>query len=220
LFGEEPMARPWWKRLLSVGSGPHTPGLWVLYFSLAALPLFGIGQRWIPSGDVGRRRYAFSLLAVYVFAALALLVTTSFLGLRRYLRQRRIEMPPAMAATWVGLGLALILAIMFAAAILPRPAAEYALAQPPWRAGSPGGLKSSEVSVGEEGADDHDPNDGVVSDDPQAPTGSAVDDQRHAGAAAGEGEREDAAGKQSEGAQSGESSEGSEGRKERAGRKG
>jgi len=37
---------------------PHTPGLWVLYFSLAALPLFGIGQKWIPIGDVGGRQYA------------------------------------------------------------------------------------------------------------------------------------------------------------------
>ncbi|NOZ40919.1 MAG: hypothetical protein GXP24_11940, partial [Planctomycetes bacterium] len=71
------------------GKTPHTPGLWVLYFSLAALPLFGIGQKWIPAGDVGRRQYAFGLLAVYVAAGLTLLVTTSFLGLRRYLRQRR-----------------------------------------------------------------------------------------------------------------------------------
>lgn len=212
LFGEDVVAVPWWKRLVGASKGPHTPGLWVLYFSLAALPLFGIGQRWIPAGDVARRRYAFGLLAIYVFAALALLVTTSFLGLRRYLRQRRIEMPAPMAATWVGLGLVLILAIMFAAAILPRPAAEYALAEPPWRATSPGGLKSSEVSVGEEGADDHDPNDGVVSDDEEAPTGNAVDDQQHAEAAPGEGERKDAAGQSSQGEQSGESSEGSEGK--------
>src|SRR5687768_6095974 len=93
-----------WQRLASANTGPHTPGLWVLYFSLAALPLFGIGQHWIPASDVDRRRYAFGLLAVYVAAALCLLVTTSFLGLRRYLRQRRVEMPAPMAATWVSLG--------------------------------------------------------------------------------------------------------------------
>ncbi len=75
----------WWRR----SRGKHTPGVWVLYFSLAALPLFGIGQHWVPAADVGRRRYVFSLLLVYVASALALLVTTSFLGLRRYLRQRR-----------------------------------------------------------------------------------------------------------------------------------
>ena len=93
----------WWQRLTRAKAGPHTPGLWVLYFSLAALPLFGIGQHWIPAADVGRRRYAFFLLLVYVAAALSLLVTTSFLGLRRYLRQRRIEMPAPIAATWVAL---------------------------------------------------------------------------------------------------------------------
>ena len=63
------------------------------YFSLAALPLFGIGQHWVPAAEVGRRRYVFALLLVYVASGLALLVTTSFLGLRRYLRQRRVEMP-------------------------------------------------------------------------------------------------------------------------------
>ena len=39
---------------------------------------------------------------------MALLVTTSFLNLRRYLRQRRIEMPLPIAGTWVGVGAVLI----------------------------------------------------------------------------------------------------------------
>src|SRR5436190_1509245 len=93
-----------WQRLMRLvkgRKGPHTPGIWVLYFSLAALPLFGVGQHFIPVADVGRR-YAFFLLLVYVASALALLVTTSFLNLRRYLRQRRIEMPLPIAGTWVG----------------------------------------------------------------------------------------------------------------------
>src|SRR5690606_9257685 len=99
-------------------SGPHTPGLWVLYFSLAALPLFGLGQSWIPVTDGDRRQFAFKLLAVYVAAGLSLLVTTSFLGLRRYLRQRNVEMPAPMAVTWVSLGAVLIFVVMFAAALL------------------------------------------------------------------------------------------------------
>ena len=97
LFAEQNDATPWWQEILRQKKGKHTPGLWVLYFSLAALPLFGIGQHWIPAAEAGRRRYVFSLLLVYVASALALLVTTSFLGLRRYLRQRRIEMPAPMA---------------------------------------------------------------------------------------------------------------------------
>ena len=52
------------------------------------------------------RRYAFWLLCVYVASGLGLLLTTSFLGLRRYLRQRRIEMPTMMANLWLGIGAA------------------------------------------------------------------------------------------------------------------
>jgi hypothetical protein len=167
--GAEPAKPPLWQRILTGAKGPHTPGLWVLYFSLAALPLFGIGQHWIPASDSARRRYAFGLLAVYVASALALLVTTSFLGLRRYLRQRRVEMPGPMAATWVSLGGALILLVMFLAALLPRPAAEYALARPPWQAAAPGDLTSSEYSVGEGGADDPDADERVTSDQQTAP---------------------------------------------------
>lgn len=133
---------------------PHTPGLWVLYFSLAALPLFGIGQKWIPVSDVGRRQYAFGLLAVYVAAGLALLVTTSFLGLRRYLRQRRIEMPTPMAATWVVTGGVLIAVVMLLAALVPRPNAEYAISQVPWQVEAPSDLAASRTSFGEDGTED------------------------------------------------------------------
>jgi hypothetical protein len=43
---------------------PHAPGVWVVYFSLAALPLFGLGQLLIPATQQGRRGYAFGLLVV------------------------------------------------------------------------------------------------------------------------------------------------------------
>src|SRR4051812_6498952 len=43
-----------WRRIIGSGKGPHMPGLWVFYFSLAALPLFGIGQHWVPAAEVGR----------------------------------------------------------------------------------------------------------------------------------------------------------------------
>ena len=86
--------------------------MWIVYFSLAALPLFGIGQALLPASDALRRERAFLLLWVYVASALGLLLTTSFLGLRRYLRQRNLQMPPAIAATWVGLGTGLAVAIL------------------------------------------------------------------------------------------------------------
>jgi hypothetical protein len=142
-----------WKRLFGSGKGPHTPGLWVLYFSLAALPLFGIGQYLIPSAEVGRRRYAFGLLFVYVASALALLVTTSFLNFRRYLRQRRIEMPLSIAGTWIGVGGVLIVALMLLAMLIPRPNAEVALSRVPWQVGSPGGMSASQASVNRDGGE-------------------------------------------------------------------
>ena len=100
-------------------------GVWVVYFSLAALPIFGLGQALIPAEDAGRRRYVFWLMVVYVGSGLGLLLTTCFLGVRRYLRQRKQPMPPAMAAVWLGSGLGLILLFLIVGALLPRPLGEY-----------------------------------------------------------------------------------------------
>lgn len=154
---------------------PHTPGVWVLYFSLAALPLFGLGQKWIPATDMGRRQYAFGLLAVYVAAGLTLLVTTSFLGLRRYLRQRRVEMPTPMAATWVVTGAALIGIVMLLAALIPRPQAEYAISQVPWQVRLPMDLASAKNSFGHEGTEDEEASEGsrTVLNDESDPNASA-----------------------------------------------
>ncbi len=131
---------------------PHSGGIWVVYFSLAALPLFGIGQRFLPPADLDRRRYAFLLLCVYVASALGLLMTTSFLGLRRYLRRRRLQMPAAMAGVWVATGCLLIAAILGFAAMLPRPNPEYALAEVPWKLSSEK-RSASRHAVGKEGAE-------------------------------------------------------------------
>jgi hypothetical protein len=145
---------PWWKRFVTKKKKKHTPGVWVLYFSLLALPLFGVGQSWIPVSDVGSRRYAFFLLLVYVAAALTLLVTTSFLNLRRYLRQRRIEMPLSIAGTWVGSGAVIIVLVMMLAILIPRPAAEVAISRVPWQAGSPGDQSPSRMSVLRDGGEE------------------------------------------------------------------
>jgi hypothetical protein len=121
----------WWDRYCRYREEqlrkPHTPGVWVVYFSLAALPLFGLGQSLIPPGAGERRRYVFWLMVCYVASGLALLVTTSFLGLRRYLRQRKLKMPAAMTGIWMALGGGLIVAMLIAGALLPLPYAEYKL---------------------------------------------------------------------------------------------
>jgi len=144
----------WWQRYVEHQRRPHAPGVWVVYFSLAALPLFGFGQWFIPETDLAVRQSAFRLLTIYVASGLGLLVTTSFLGLRRYLRQRRVEMPTVMAGTWLGIGGAIIAALLVVSALLPRPNAEYAVSKLPFTVGSPGGKSSQYAPTSHEGADD------------------------------------------------------------------
>ena len=142
----------WWKRFVERQRRPHAPGVWVVYFSLAALPLFGIGQWWIPATDLPRRQSAFHLLVIYVASGLGLLLATSFLGLRRYLRQRRVEMPATMANLWLAIGCILIVALLMFAALLPRPNAEYAVSRLPLTIGSPD-QEPSRHGVGSDGVE-------------------------------------------------------------------
>jgi hypothetical protein len=107
---------------------PQQPGLVVVWFSLAALPIFGLGESLIPIDKPDRRTYVFWLAACYVGCALGLLLTTSFLGLRRYLRQRKMEMPGTLAGVWLGLGGAMIVLFLVVAALLPRPYSETPIA--------------------------------------------------------------------------------------------
>jgi hypothetical protein len=123
LQGPAPAAQPLADKAKLKRKAASSPGLWVVYFSLAALPLFGVGQVLLPANAAGARRMGLALLVVYMGAALGLLVTTSFLGLRRYLRQRYLRMPAAIALGWLRLGAGLSLIILAAALFLPRPGA-------------------------------------------------------------------------------------------------
>ncbi|QDU30181.1 hypothetical protein ETAA8_53000 [Anatilimnocola aggregata] len=122
-----PANLPVWQWWLKRDERPHAPGVWVVYFSLAALPLFGLGQWFIPAADLALRRRTFWLLVIYVAAGLALLLSTSFLSLRRYLRQRKLEMPLEMAGIWLCTGVAMIVALLIIASLLPRPIPEYSI---------------------------------------------------------------------------------------------
>jgi hypothetical protein len=93
----------------------------VVYFSLVALPLFGIGQMLLPGDDTVSRRTGFTFLFVYMAAAVGLLLTTSFLGLRRYLRQRRLPMPGIIAFGWLKFGAGMGGLVLATALLLPRP---------------------------------------------------------------------------------------------------
>jgi hypothetical protein len=130
----EEAALGWWERYRRYREErrkKHTPGVWVVYFSLAALPLFGLGQSLIPVEEEGRRRYVFWLMVVYAGSGLGLLLTTTFLGLRHYLRQRQVKMPAAMTGVWLTMGGVLVVALLAVGALLPRPQAEYPLVELP-----------------------------------------------------------------------------------------
>ncbi len=123
---------PLWKRLFvntSERKGKaHSPGLWIVWISLVALPVFGFGQLGLDDSD-GERRTAFIFLMIYIVAALGLLLCASFLGLRRYLRQRLLKMPLGVTGSWVTLGVGITIATLLACLILPRPDASMSLPQ-------------------------------------------------------------------------------------------
>ncbi|PQO27355.1 hypothetical protein C5Y96_17590 [Blastopirellula marina] len=130
------------------------PGAWVVYFSLAALPIFGFGQALAGSKVADKKWYLFTLLVAYVFAALSLLVTTSFLGLRRYLQTRGLVMPLSMTGTWLGVGFGVVALVLIVVSILPRPNAEYELAQLPFYQDEQQ-RKASQVAVNKDGTNDN-----------------------------------------------------------------
>src|SRR6478609_1124156 len=144
---------PWWETFLEPDRRPHAPGVWVVYFSLAALPLFGIGGWFVPAAEAARRSLVFGLLVIYVASGMGLLLATSFLGLRRYLRQRKLEMPLEMTSTWILVGLVMIFAMLLVAAVLPRPSREYSLSQLPFTVTS-AVRRASRFAVGKDGTKD------------------------------------------------------------------
>ena len=124
-----PKEPPAWARLLpNFGKRkgkPHAPGKWLVWFSIFALPAFGVGHALLDDGREAAKNYGFQLLCVYVVAALCLLMTTSFLGLRRYLRQRFLRMPMTVTGLWMIMGGIIAVFILGIALLLPRPNATY-----------------------------------------------------------------------------------------------
>jgi len=115
---------PWWKNGThgsDAARRPNAPGTWLVYFTLASLPLFGLGQWFVPAVEEERRNGLFLYFLAYISSGMGLLLATSFLNLRRYLRQRKLRMPVAMTATWLTTGAVVILGLTILAAALPLP---------------------------------------------------------------------------------------------------
>ena len=99
----------------------NTPGLWIFYFALAAFPIFGFGQWFAQADDAWGYRWIFFLFAIYLGAALGLLMMTSLLGLERYLKKRGADMPGSISRTWMTVGTLFALGIMLVMLVLPSP---------------------------------------------------------------------------------------------------
>lgn len=165
----------------------HTPGVWVIYFGMAAIPLFGLGQMLLPERMSG---VGFLLLCIYVASTLSLLMTTSFLQMRRYLLQRRLPFTDKMAATWLGAGGVMIVALMILCLVLPRPNTGYSLIDSFEKVASLD-RKASKTSFGKEGVKDNEHNGRGRSDKEQAQTDS-VEGQQKSDAARSESQPGDA----------------------------
>lgn len=132
LPGRPPKKPPIWARWLpdfrrGKGKG-HAPGKWLVWFSIFALPAFGFGHSLLADDREAAKAFGFQMLCLYVVMALCLLMTTSFLGLRRYLRQRYLRMPLSVTGLWMIMGSIIALVILGVALLLPRPNASYDVA--------------------------------------------------------------------------------------------
>jgi hypothetical protein len=97
----------------------HNPGVWVLYFAMFAMPVFGIGQLFLR--DPSDRRWGFIYLFVYLACSFSLLVMIALLSLRKYLRERGVPMETSFAVRWLTIGIASILLLLGGIALLPMP---------------------------------------------------------------------------------------------------
>lgn len=130
----------------------HQPGRTVMWLTAAALPIFGLGQAMLPADERWQRSALFAL-GVYLFAALSLLVVTSFLGVRRYLRQRGVDMPANVSTAWLAGGVTMTLVLLLLCFLLPQPGKMLANAELPSSLESPEWLKPSKYGWGGETAE-------------------------------------------------------------------
>ncbi|MFN9411823.1 MAG: DUF4129 domain-containing protein [Pirellula sp.] len=168
----------------------HNPGVWVLYFALMVLPLFGVGQFFIR--DVASRTFSHRLLFVYLFCTLSLLVLISLLSLRKYLREREIEMEIPFAIRWLSIGIAAISALLIVFALLPIPDQSLWNWDLPLKITNRDDLQAQKMGWGNEGVEDKNAvppgaQNGEQPDAPNGDDGKPVKEQNNAEGNPGEG---------------------------------
>jgi hypothetical protein len=179
----------------TANSRKHNPGVWVLYFALLALPLFGLGQLIIQNPE--DRSWAFKCLFLYLLCSLCLLVLIALLSLRKYLRERGVPMETSFAIRWLAIGMLSVFAMLCVLSLLPLPGKSLLSMDMPFRITSRDDLKTSRWGWGPEGVPKEggkpgQPQDGGKPQGEQAPKQPNVDP---------ENQRQPGAGKQASGKQ-------------------
>jgi hypothetical protein len=105
--------------------------VWVLYFALLALPVFGLGQLIIESST--GRSLAWFYMIVCLLSSLLLLVMISLLSVRRYSRQRGLEMEMGLSMKWLAAGGVAVAVLMMVMAILPLLSLDGGFWEPPFK---------------------------------------------------------------------------------------
>jgi hypothetical protein len=190
----------------------HNPGVWVLYFALMVLPLFGVGQFFIR--DAASRTFSHRLLFVYLFCTLSLLVLISLLSLRKYLREREIEMELPFAVRWLSIGIAAVSALLIVFALLPIPNQSLWSWDLPVKLTNRDDLQAHRMGWGNEGVEDKNDvppgaQNGEQPDAPNGDEGKPAKEQNNAAGNPGEGKPiQDEQGNGDQGAKGGEAEQG------------
>lgn len=116
---EEPTGVEKFIRWFSGANQKNTPGIWVFYFAIFAFPVFGLLQ-WFVRSEA--KTWVFVLFAVYLGSTLCLLMTTSLLGLERYLAKRKLHVPASVARNWMMVGGTFALMMVLLVMLIPKPA--------------------------------------------------------------------------------------------------
>ena len=102
-------------------TGSKGRGVWVLYFLLASVPIFGLAGGTSGSSDPKLPGYYALCLIAYLGSCVGLLMATCFLTVRKDLRRRHLGMPLFTSMFWMISG-GLVLGLCFLVAfLLPRP---------------------------------------------------------------------------------------------------
>ena len=179
----------------TANSRKHNPGVWVLYFAVLALPLFGLGPLIIQNPD--DRSWAFKCLFLYLLCSLCLLVLIALLSLRKYLRERGVPMETSFAIRWLAIGMLSVFAMLCVLSLLPLPGKSLLSMDMPFRITSRDDLKTSRWGWGPEGV----PKEGGKPGQPQdggKPQGEPAPKQPNVDP---ENQRQPGAGKQASGKQ-------------------